>query len=143
MALVVLAAVFVPRSAASALRPRATTGRATAGRAATGRAGGSVPALVAGGITTYAPQEQFLRGMNGPSAVAVDAAGNIVLGGSFGGSVDFGGGPLVATAGHPSAFLVRLDPNGKHLWSQTFATEDAVLQGVAVGADGRIAATGT
>ncbi len=76
-------------------------------------------------------------------AVAIDAAGNIVVGGNFTGSVDFGGGPLVAPSGHPGAFLIELDPDGNHLNSQSFGSDYAAVRGVAVGADGRIAATGS
>lgn len=78
-----------------------------------------------------------------PRAVAVDATGNILVGGSFGGSVDFGGGPVTAAAGHSSAFLTRLDASGKHLWTQTFASDDAVLNGIAVGDSGLIAVAGS
>jgi hypothetical protein len=76
-------------------------------------------------------------------AVAIDATGNIVVGGSFTGSVDFGGGPLVAPPEHSGAFLVELDPDGNHLLSQSFASDTAAVRGVAIGADNRIAATGS
>ena len=78
-----------------------------------------------------------------PRAVAIDETGNIVLGGSFGGSIDFGGGVLTAAVGHPSAFVVQLDPGGKYLWGQTFASDDAVVNGLAIGPNGLIAATGS
>jgi hypothetical protein len=78
-----------------------------------------------------------------PRAVAVDATGNILVGGSFGGSVDFGGGPITAAAGHSSAFLTRLDASGNHLWTQTFASDDAVLNGIALGDNGVIAVAGS
>jgi hypothetical protein len=90
----------------------------------------------------------WTKRFGGPAAdlartVAVDEAGNIVVGGSFGDSVDFGGGPLTAGAGHSSGFVVELDPGGKHLWSKSFGTDaDAVVNGVAVGPSGNIAATG-
>ncbi|XXX74568.1 hypothetical protein WMF30_43660 [Sorangium sp. So ce134] len=56
---------------------------------------------------------------------AIDAAGNILLMGNFGGSLDLGGGPLIST---PSlrdmtpydVFLAKLDPGGAHLWSRRF-----------------------
>ncbi len=76
-------------------------------------------------------------------AVAIDTKGHIVIGGSFGGSLDFGGGPLTAPPGHPSAFLVELDSAGKHLWSQTFSSDDAVINSVAFRRDGPIAVTGS
>jgi hypothetical protein len=77
------------------------------------------------------------------AGVAVDAKGTIVLGGSFAGTVDFGGGPLVATAGHRSGFVVELDPTGKHAWSQVLGgDDDAAVTGIAVRPAGTIAATG-
>jgi hypothetical protein len=78
-----------------------------------------------------------------PRAVAVDTAGNILVGGSFGGTVDFGGGPLTAPPGHPSAFLTKLDANGKSLWSQAFASDDAVVNGISLGDNGLIAVAGS
>jgi hypothetical protein len=76
--------------------------------------------------------------------VAFDELGNIVLGGTFGGSVDFGGGPLTATVGHPSSFVVKLDPSGKHLWSKSFGGDDnVVINGVAAGPGGTVAVTGS
>lgn len=77
-------------------------------------------------------------------SVAVDKVGNVILGGSFGGSVDFGGGPLSAPAGHSGGFLVKLDPQGNHLWSQSFGGDDDVLvTGVAVSPFGVVGATGS
>jgi hypothetical protein len=78
-----------------------------------------------------------------PRSVAVDANGTIVVGGSFGGSVDFGGGPLTAGVGHESGFVLVLDPDGHHLWSKSFVTEDdAAVNGVALDSTGNVAATG-
>ncbi|MBI4703849.1 MAG: hypothetical protein HY744_22290 [Deltaproteobacteria bacterium] len=58
------------------------------------------------------------------TAVAVDGSDNVVLAGSFDGSVDFGGGAL-PNEGSPDIFLVKLDPNGEHLWSQRFGGADS------------------
>jgi hypothetical protein len=49
--------------------------------------------------------------------VACDAQGNVFVAGSFHGTVDGGGGPLVS-AGGSDIFLVKLDATGKHLWSK-------------------------
>ncbi|MBI4699648.1 MAG: hypothetical protein HY744_00535 [Deltaproteobacteria bacterium] len=52
--------------------------------------------------------------------VAVDSAGNVLLAGEdFGGSVDFGGGPIQHD--DDFIFVVKLDPGGNHLWSKGFA----------------------
>jgi hypothetical protein len=53
------------------------------------------------------------------SSVAVDGAGNVLLTGSFGGTVDFGGGPLTS-AGGADIFQAKFDPSGDHIWSQRF-----------------------
>lgn len=51
--------------------------------------------------------------------VATDAQGNTALVGNFAGEVDFGGGPLSAVS-PGDVFVVKLDANGKHLWSRRF-----------------------
>jgi outer membrane protein assembly factor BamB len=61
-------------------------------------------------------------------ALAVDPAGNVVMGGAVRGTVDFGGGPL----GDPTqdlAFLAQLDADGNHRWSRVDpgGTYDAIV----------------
>jgi hypothetical protein len=51
--------------------------------------------------------------------VRVDSVGDIVVGGRFLGSVDFGGGTFV-DRGSGDAFVLKLDDNGNHFWSQRF-----------------------
>ena len=55
-------------------------------------------------------------------SVAIDAAGNVAVVGSFEGTVDFGGGPLGPTTGGKDldAFVAMFDPAGVHLWSKRF-----------------------
>ncbi|APR81654.1 Hypothetical protein A7982_07003 [Minicystis rosea] len=56
--------------------------------------------------------------------VATDVTGNIVVSGSFGGTVDFGGGPLAGVGGQ-DIFVAKLDPSGTHMWSKRFGdTQD-------------------
>lgn len=52
-----------------------------------------------------------------PQAVAVDWQGNISFLALFRGTVDFGGGPLVA-GDVLGAALVKVDRHGRHLWSR-------------------------
>ena len=62
----------------------------------------------------------------GPSAWAVtfDAAGDVVAAGGFDGTIDFGGGPLLA-AGESDIFVVKLaSADGAHLWSKAFGGVD-------------------
>jgi hypothetical protein len=60
--------------------------------------------------------------------VAVTPAGDIVVGGAFQGTVDFGNGPLTSS-GSTDMFLVKLGSGGVTLWSKSFG--DASSQGIA------------
>jgi hypothetical protein len=63
--------------------------------------------------------------------------------GFFGGTVDFGGGPL-ASAGESDIFLAKFDGTGNHLWSQRFGAEGYdVGRALAVNALGDVFATGS
>lgn len=51
-------------------------------------------------------------------AVAIDNSGDVLLTGSFIGTIDFGGGPI-ASAGNYDIFVVKLSgANGTHVWSR-------------------------
>lgn len=67
------------------------------------------------------------------SGVAVDAAGNAVVSGTFAANgADFGGGPT--PSGYESGFVVSYAPNGGFRWVRTFGTKDGIPwtnQGVA------------
>jgi hypothetical protein len=52
-------------------------------------------------------------------AVAVDSMDNVVLLGTFGGAVDFGGGPLNSSASS-NVVVAKYSPAGAHLWSRRF-----------------------
>lgn len=65
--------------------------------------------------------------------MAVDPSGGIFLYGMFGnpsavGPLDFGGGSLPFAAPYPEVtrFLVKLDPSGQHIWSQSFSLPQKV-----------------
>lgn len=63
--------------------------------------------------------------------VTVDAQGNVILCGGFYGTTDFGGGPLSsANAGDEDMYLVKLDPNGNHLWSKRYGDASPQPRGV-------------
>jgi hypothetical protein len=49
--------------------------------------------------------------------IAVDGMGNVVVTGGFGGTVNFGGGPLTS-AGSGDIFVAKYDPSGSHMWSR-------------------------
>ena len=82
------------------------------------------------------PSGQYVHGM------AVDGAGNVLITGSFAGSVDFGGGVLTS-AGANDIFVAKLDPNGAHLWSKRFgAAQEQSGRGIAADATGNVYVTG-
>lgn len=74
--------------------------------------------------------------------VAVDAKGAVVVTGTFGGSVDFGGG-AVRSNGNGDAFVTKRDATLAHVWTKTYggAGED---QAAAIAADtaGNVAVAG-
>jgi len=81
-------------------------------------------------------------GVEEPRSVAVDPSGNVILTGKFEGTVDFGGGDLVATGFH-DIFLAKYDPTGTHLWSQRFGgTGAAKAESVALDDSGNVFITG-
>lgn len=55
----------------------------------------------------------------GVGAILVDTSGDILLTGSFGGSLDLGGGSVLNADG-VDAFLARLDANGNSLWARRY-----------------------
>lgn len=76
------------------------------------------------------------------AGVAVDPSGNVLLVGTFSGSIDFGGGNLTS-AGSTDVFIARLDANGFHSWSKLFGDASAQTGvAVAVDGDGNVFATG-
>ena len=70
--------------------------------------------------------------------VAVDGSNNVLLTGSFRGTVDFGGGGLVAPGGS-DVVVAKFDANGNHVWSQRFgSTLSEAGNTVAVDASGNV-----
>ncbi len=79
-----------------------------------------------------------MTGLVNAGRVRTDAAGNVLLTGSFqGGQIDFGLGPLSA-GNNFSTFVVTLSPGGAALWSRLLASPaDAdSITGARVAADG-------
>ena len=76
-----------------------------------------------------------------PKSIATDTHGNVLVTGYFQGTVDFGGGPLTSAMNPVSglsndAFLVKLSPDGAHLWSKSFGDlEGLEQQGYSVASD--------
>lgn len=80
---------------------------------------------------------------DGATAVGVTASGDIVVGGYFNGSVDFGGGVLTS-AGANDMFVVRLTgSSGAHVWSKRFGSTTAdTLSALRVDASDNVYFTG-
>ncbi len=75
--------------------------------------------------------------------IAVDAAGNVLVAMTFGGTVDLGGSTLTS-AGKTDVGVVKLDPKGKLLWGQRFGdSERQQVSGVAVDGAGGVLLTGS
>jgi len=76
------------------------------------------------------------------NSVVVDGSGSVFVTGYFNNTVDFGGGPLIATAS--DVFLAKYDASGTHLWSQRFGdtSSDAGMD-VSVDGSGNVFLAGT
>jgi hypothetical protein len=60
-------------------------------------------------------------GTPGVMDVAVDDSGNVLLVGTFYGTMDLGGGPLPSEVmDGPGVLVAKLDPSGEHTWSKRF-----------------------
>jgi hypothetical protein len=98
--------------------------------------------LDAGGMHVWSRRFGDAGGYASGEAVAADGEGGIFVAGKFGGTVDFGGGPL-SSAGNSDAFLLKLDDAGEHVWSRRFGGSDVDIgTGVAVDGDGGVIAVG-
>jgi hypothetical protein len=78
-----------------------------------------------------------------PFGVALSPAQNLVIGGVYGKSIDFGGGPLVSL-GNEDLFFAVLDQDGNHVWSRRYGGEPdtGIPTSIAFGAPGVLFATG-
>jgi hypothetical protein len=78
-----------------------------------------VARIDSGGATVFARALGGSGSIVSGGAVAADPTGAVLLGGVFGGVVDFGGGPVVSV-GQNDVFLVKLDGSGNHVFSRGF-----------------------
>jgi hypothetical protein len=77
----------------------------------------------------------------GAMAVAVDRDGNVLVTGSFNGSVDFGGHILEATK--TDVYVLKLDTDGKAIWAKNYqGTSGESGSGIAVDVEGNVLLTG-
>jgi hypothetical protein len=105
-----------------------------------------------GFVVAFSPQGDYLWDHTFGSAVldimgavAVDADGNVFVGGAIGGPFDFGGG-VRTVVGNADAYVVSYDAAGQYRWDADIsgsATNIGDLAAVlAVGADGTLVAAG-
>jgi hypothetical protein len=82
--------------------------------------------------------------LDATGGVALDSRGNVVLTGTFGGTVDFGGGPLSPPSGaFQNGFLLKLaDADGAHLLSKQFSSSESHGSAVVVDSVNDILITG-
>jgi hypothetical protein len=75
--------------------------------------------------------------------VAVDPAGNLFLAGTFkGGTVDLGGAPLTSST-YRALFIVKLDPEGGHVWSRAVkGSMEQECEGLDVDGEGNVLVAG-
>jgi hypothetical protein len=81
--------------------------------------------------------------LDGAGDTAVDSAGNVVVTGNFGGTADFGGGPLNTANGSYDTFVAKLDSSGNHVWSKRFGDKNPQYPvAVAIDGAGNVVVTG-
>jgi hypothetical protein len=72
----------------------------------------------------------------GTLGLVVDSAGNVIVGGEFEGTIDFGDGPRTSAAGAVDDFVLSLDPSGGFRWVRTFGSSGSdLLLGMEIDAD--------
>ena len=72
------------------------------------------------------------------NGIVTDAARNITVVGRFGSPLDFGDGLRPGGAEGNNAFVVKLDPDGKHIWSHAFGSGREDVRGISVDARGHL-----
>jgi hypothetical protein len=75
-------------------------------------------------------------------AVETDSAGNVVVGGIFTGSINYGGGALTS-AGSWDGFVVKLRGDGTHVWTRRYgdSLDDRIFRLAIDGADNIVIGT--
>jgi uncharacterized protein (AIM24 family) len=74
--------------------------------------------------------------------IAVDSNNNVILGGYFQSTIDFGGG-LLTTVGANDVYVAKLTSTGAHVWSKSYGgVGEQILAGMALDGSGNIVVTG-
>ncbi|MDC3979945.1 hypothetical protein [Polyangium jinanense] len=78
------------------------------------------------------------------TAVAIDPAGSIYVGGAIRGTTDFGDGQVLTSAGSDDAFVAKLDAQGNLAWAKRFGDANAQrIKRIVITPSGRIVLGGT
>lgn len=95
----------------------------------------------AGGATKFAGAFGDASVQTG-SAIAFDKSGNILVAGSFGGTINLGGTTL-SSAGGDDVFVAKFAPSGQLLWAKSFGDGNVqTAAGIGVDANGNVYVTG-
>jgi hypothetical protein len=94
-----------------------------------------------GGVTKFSSAFGDANVQTG-SAIAFDKSGNILLAGSFGGSINLGGTTL-NSAGSDDVFVAKFSPAGQLMWAKSFGDGNVqTASGIGVDANGNVYVTG-
>ena len=82
------------------------------------------------------------------NSVAIDGTGNVIVGGSYYGAVDFNPGIGVTTLPNKGAFITKLNSNGSLVWAKPLEQQDSnggttVVTAIAIGPAGSINVAGS
>ena len=80
-------------------------------------------------------------GQQRATAVAVDGAGNVIVGGEFSATINLGGGPRTAGE-HPAVFVAKLTSSGEHIYSRVIGEHGASLGQLLVDGTGDVVLAG-
>jgi hypothetical protein len=76
------------------------------------------------------------------SGVVVDSNNNIILTGSFSGTVNFGGSPISPTVNSTDGFIAEYSASGTHIWSKRLGANTANSNAIAVDASRNVVVAG-
>lgn len=77
------------------------------------------------------------------TSLATDSSGNVIITGTFSGTLSFGGTSLTSAGGN-DIFVAKFDSSGNHVWSKSFGSSTGYEggNGVAVDSSGNVFVTG-
>jgi PKD repeat protein len=96
-------------------------------------------------VTTASPWADAIGSTDSDSAlaVAIDGAGNTIVGGTIKGSVTVAPGKTLVSAGNTDAFVAKFGPTGTLVWANRMGgTSDDTLEAVAVAPNGDVVVAG-